>query len=144
MTRKHSPPTLHQSNPCLPPLLHADANLSSSSLHLSRGVPPVLKHPFLSLPGESALQALEKKSSPSQGSGSGQATMHTHHGQLTSCFSSGSPSRLVVVLSVPLGSCSSGSLKQAIPPGTRLLVWPSKLRTRGLELVSVRTPSPLA
>jgi hypothetical protein len=66
------------------------------------------------------------------------------HDQLTPGLSSGSPSRLVVASSVPLGRCSSGSIKCVVPPGTRPLAWPSKLRTQGLESVSTWTLFPLA
>jgi hypothetical protein len=52
--------TLNHHSPLLPPILHANANLSSSSPHPCKGLPPASKHPWLSIPRESASQALEE------------------------------------------------------------------------------------
>jgi hypothetical protein len=68
--------------------------------------------------------------------------MHTLHGQLNYGLSFGSSFKLVVVLSVLSRSGSSGSIKRSVQPGTRLLAWPSKLKTPGLQFISTRTPSP--
>ncbi len=64
--------------------------------------------------------------------------MSVFHGQPTSGLSFGGPSKLVVALSVPSGSNSSGSIKQAVLPGTKPLAWPSKLKTQGLESILTR------
>jgi hypothetical protein len=60
MRRNYLPSTLNNPYPCLLPILHADAYLSSRSPHPYKGIPPVLKHPLLSLSRESASQALEE------------------------------------------------------------------------------------
>jgi hypothetical protein len=41
-------------------------------------------------------------------------------------------------------SGSSGSVKRAVLPGARLLDWPSKLKTQGLESILIQIPSPKA
>jgi hypothetical protein len=50
----HLHSTLNHPSPCLPPILHADANLSSRSPYPCKGIPPASKHPWLFIPRESA------------------------------------------------------------------------------------------
>jgi hypothetical protein len=142
-TRNYLPSTLNYPYPCLPPILHASANLSSSSPHPCKGIPPELKHSLLSVPRESALQALEEIQVQAKGQDEGEQ-QHT-------CFIANLP------LASPLedlpgwllhqlfsGSHSKGSIKRAVPPCTRPLAWPSKLRTQGLTSVLTQTLSPSA
>jgi hypothetical protein len=65
------------------------------------------------------------------------------HDQLTYGLSFGSSFKLLVVMSVLSGSGSSGSIKQVVLSGTRLLAWPSKLKTQGLESILMRIQAPL-
>jgi hypothetical protein len=134
--------TLNHPLPHLPLILYADANHSLRNPHPCKDVPPASKHPWLSIPRENALQALEENQAQAKGQDEDEQPFH---GQFTYGLSFGSSSKLVVVLSVPSGSGSSGSIKRAVLPGTRLLAWPSnsKLKTQGLKSNSTQIPSPL-
>jgi hypothetical protein len=133
----HLHSTLNHPSPHLPPILHADANLSSRSPHPCKGIPPASKHPWLFILRESASQELEENQAQAKGQDEDE--------RQRTCSMANLPmaSPLEALSSQILSeSGSSESVKRAVLPGTKLPALPSKLKTQGLESPSTRIPSP--